>query len=150
MNAVKVYRPVSIQNALDDFDRILGSFFGESPLNPGRPLNSRIPLVDILENDEAYILEAELPGLDEKSVEIHVEGKNLSIASNQKEEDQEKQEKTGSYVIQERRKTAFNRSFVLPDDADTDSITASFRNGLLSLNIKKRPEAKRRVVKIQG
>lgn len=89
MNAVKVYRPVTIQSALDDFDRMLGSFFGDSPLNPGRQLNSRIPPVDILENDEGYILEAELPGLNEQAIEVHVEGKNLSISSSPKDEEKE-------------------------------------------------------------
>ena len=61
MNALSLYRPVSIQNALDDFDRLIDSFFGESPLAPARTsLSSRVPAVDVRETDDGYVLEAEL------------------------------------------------------------------------------------------
>ncbi|GAB1484496.1 hypothetical protein MASR2M78_33140 [Treponema sp.] len=49
------------------------------------------------------------------------------------------------YLVRERRVSSFSRSFTLPEDADTESISASFTNGVLELEIKKRPEAKRRL-----
>ena len=148
MNAVTLYRPVTIQSALDDFDRILGSFFGESPLAPGRFTGaSRHPAVDVRETDDGYILEAELPGYDEKGVLVHVDGKTLTIES---AEGNKEGEARGTYVVRERRSTPFSRSFTLPDDADTESVSAAFKNGLLTLEIRKRPEAKRRTVKIEG
>jgi HSP20 family protein len=148
MNALSLYRPVTIQNALDDFDRLINSFFGESPMTPGRTsLSSRVPAVDVRETDDGYVLEAELPGYDEKNVEVHVDGQVLTIES---KKDEKKEEKNGSYVIRERYSESFRRSFTLPDDVDSDSITAAFKNGLLTLNIKKRAESKRKLIKIEG
>ncbi|AEJ18413.1 Hsp20/alpha crystallin family protein [Gracilinema caldarium] len=148
MNALSLYRPVTIQNALDDFDRLINSFFGESPMTPARTsLSSRVPAVDVRETDEGYVLEAELPGYDEKSVEVHVDGQVLTIES---KKDESKEEKKGSYLIHERYSESFRRSFTLPDDVDSDSITATFKNGLLTLNIKKRPESRRKLIKIEG
>jgi HSP20 family protein len=145
MNAMTLYRPVTIENALDDFDRLLGSFFGESPLAPAS--YSRVPAVDVRETEDGYSVEAELPGYDEKNVEVHVEGRTLTIAS-KAEEKTEKDE--GRYVLRERRTSSFSRSFTLPEDADPETIAASFKNGVLELGIKKREEAKRRVVKIEA
>jgi HSP20 family protein len=147
MNAMTLYRPISIESALDDFDRLMGSFFGESPLAPARASYSRVPAVDVRETENGYTVEAELPGLDEKNVEVHVEGRNLTIESKE-EEKTEKEE--ARYVIRERRSTTFRRSFSLPDDADPATIAAKFKNGVLELDIKKREEAKRRLVKIES
>lgn len=157
MNAAAVYRPVSIQGALEDFDRILGSFFGESPLAPARStqgfaLGFGRPAVDVRELEDRYILEAELPGYDEKTVELHIEGSVLTIASAESAaaEGAAGAEAQGTYVLMERRKPAFKRSFTLPEDADRESVSASFKNGILELEIRKRPEAKRRTIKIEG
>jgi HSP20 family protein len=145
MNALTMYRPISIESALDDFDRLVGSFFGESPLAPAS--YSRVPAVDVRESADGYTVEADLPGYDENGVEVHVEGRTLTIAS-KKEEKTQKDD--GRYVIHERRSAAFRRSFSLPEDADPESISASFKNGVLELSVKKREEAKRRVVKIEA
>lgn len=110
-------------------------------------LSSRVPAVDVRETDEGYILEAELPGYDEKGVEVHVDGQVLTIES---KKDEQKEEKNGSYIIHERYSEAFRRSFTLPDDVDSDAITATFKNGLLTLNIKKRIESRRKLIKIEG
>lgn len=150
MKAVTLYRPVSIEKALNDFDRYLESFFGESPLTPADRFLNHAPAVDVREVDGAYVLEAELPGYDEKDLEIHLDNRTLVIKS-KKEEKTEKRENSGEterYYIQERRKTAFSRSFKLPEDADQDNITADFKNGLLCLEIKKRAEAQKRLISI--
>jgi len=140
------YRPVTIEEALNDFDRLLGSFFGESPLAPAAsPVSFRNPATDVREMGDAYVLESELPGYDEKSIEVRVDGTTLSIESKEEEKGDE-----GSYVVRERRHLPFRRSFALPKDADTEAVTAVFRNGLLTLSIGKRAAAKRRTVKIEG
>jgi HSP20 family protein len=151
MKTVALYRPVrtpgfagSIGKTLDDFDRYMESFFGESPLAPaGRSLSW--PAVDIRETEEAYVLEAELPGYDEKSVEVHLDGGILSIESKKAEHSEKKEE---NYIIRERRSSSFNRSFKLPENADPGAISAAFSKGLLRLEIKKLPETKRRVIEI--
>jgi HSP20 family protein len=154
MKAVTLYRPVTIENALNDFDRYMESFFGESPLTPALH-HVQEPAVDLRETGDAYLLEAELPGYDEKNVEVQVDGGVLTISS-KKEEKTERNvspEKEGSeerYVIRERRSAGFSRAFKLPENADLEAITANFRNGLLRLEVKKRAESKKRIIQIDG
>jgi HSP20 family protein len=126
------------------------SFFGESPLTPSDRLCTYSPAVDVREVDGAYILEAELPGYEEKDLEIHLDNRTLIIKSKKEEKSEKKEEREndGRYYIRERRKTSFSRSFKLPEDADQDNITANFKNGLLCLEIKKRAEAQKRLITI--
>jgi HSP20 family molecular chaperone IbpA len=153
MKAVTLYRPVTIENALNDFDRYVDSFFGDSRLAPAS--YGREPAVDIRETDDAYVLEAELPGYEEKDIEVHVDRGVLSIESKKGESTERnvspprEEEKKERYVIRERRTASFRRSFRLPENADLDAISAHFKNGLLCLEIKKLAEAKKRVIQIQ-
>jgi HSP20 family molecular chaperone IbpA len=149
MKAVTLYRPVTIENAMNDFDRCMESFFGESPLTPALRNYSTEPAVDIREAADAYVLEAELPGYDEKNIEVHVDGGVLTIETKSEEKTDEKAAED-RYVIRERRSASFSRSFKLPENADMDAISANFKNGLLSLEIKKRAETKKRVIQIEG
>jgi HSP20 family protein len=148
MNAMTLYRPLNVGKALEDLDRYMDSFFGESPLTPAHKANF-LPAVDIRENEGAYELEAELPGFDEKNIQVHVDGGVLTIESKQ-EENPSGKDKNGEckYLIRERRNAAFCRSFKLPENADTNAVSAVFRNGVLTLDIKKRPEAQKRVIEI--
>jgi HSP20 family protein len=107
--------------------------------------------VDVRETGKAYILDMELPGYDEKSVEVHVDGGSLSIESRLDESHEEKKDKTeGTFILRERRLNSFSRSFKLPENANPDSVTASFKNGILNLEIGKRAEARKRTVQING
>jgi HSP20 family protein len=146
MNAIAMYKPFAIDRALEDFDRYVGSFFGESPLTPAL----RMPAVDIREDSDAYIIEADLPGYDEKAVEVRLDGRVLTIGSKKTEEKQEDKPGKENFLIRERRQLSFKRSFTLPDDADHESVEAHFKNGVLSLSLKKRPEAKSRTIEISA
>jgi HSP20 family molecular chaperone IbpA len=145
MKAVTLYRPRIFENALTGFDRYLDSFLGDSFLNPVDRIFNRLPAVDVRETEKSYVLEADLPGIDEKDIEIHLDGNTLTIQSKNAEE--KKEEKNG-YMIQERRQTSFSRSFTLPDNADRESISAAYKNGVLSVEIVKQPEAQKRVIEI--
>jgi HSP20 family protein len=145
MKTVAMYRPRVLENALTGFDRYLDSFFGDSFLNPADRIFNRLPAVDVRETEKSYVLEADLPGIDEKDIEIHLDGNTLTIQSKKAEE--KKDEKNG-YMIQERRQASFSRSFTLPDNADRESITAAYKNGVLSVEVVKQPEAQKRVIEI--
>jgi HSP20 family protein len=148
MKAMTMYRPGTIQNALCDFDRYFESFFGDSLLSPATRVFNHLPAVDIRETENAYMLDMELPGYDEKDIEVHIDGSSLSIASKQEEAKEEKSE--GTYILRERRLSAFSRSFKLPENADPAEVNAGFRNGILNLEIKKRPEAQKRAIQINS
>ena len=145
MKTITMYRPNILDNALTGFDRYMDSFFGDSFLSPSDRIFSRLPAVDVHETEKSYILEADLPGIDEKDIEIHLEGSTLTLESNKAEE--KKEEKKG-YMVQERRQSSFSRSFTLPENVDRESIAASFKNGVLTVEIGKLAEAQKRVIQI--
>jgi HSP20 family protein len=150
MKALATYRPNTIQNALSDFDRYFESFFGDSLMAPAARMLNQLPAVDIRETENAYVLDMELPGYDEKNIEVHVDGSSLTIASKQEEARDVKkdEENQGTYVLRERRVHSFSRSFKLPENADPESVSAAFKNGILNLQIKKRAEAQKRTIQI--
>jgi HSP20 family protein len=152
MKALTMYRPTTIQNALSDFDRYVESFFGDSFLAPAARAFNRLPAVDIRETENAYMLDMELPGYDEKDIEIHVDGGSLSIVSKQEDakEDKDSAGDQGTWVLRERRLSSFSRSFKLPENANPEEVAAVFKNGVLSLEIKKKAEAKRRAIHINA
>ena len=109
---------------------------------------SKFPPVDIYENDNGYVISAELAGYDEDIIDIFAEKHVLHIASH--EDDNQKEYKDRKYLIKERYVKAFERSFTLPDDADEEKINASYKKGILSVFIPKMPkvEPKKIAVKI--
>ena len=150
MKTLSLYRPNVMENALSGFDRYLDSFFRDNFLDPAERVFNRLPTVDVKETEKAYVLEAELPGLEEKDIEIRLDGSTLTLQSKKVEEkNEEKAANAGdSYLIRERRFTSFSRSFKLPENADKEGITASFKNGILSLEINKKNEAQARLIQI--
>jgi HSP20 family protein len=99
---------------------------------------STMPAVDVVEKDKAYEITAELPGIDEKNVELTVSGGMLSIKG---EKSEEKEEKQKGYYLSERQYGSFQRSFALPEDVEADKIDASFKNGVLTVSLPKKAEA---------
>ena len=169
MNALTYYRPrvgvSALENAFGGIDRYLNSFFGDTFLTPSDRIfnrfEARFPPVDVRETEKAFILEVELPGFDEKDIEIRLDNNTLIIES--KKEDEKNKEAVSkvasdevvskeasgrSYLIRERRVSSFSRSFKLPENADSGEIGASFKNGILSLEIGKKAEAQKRVIQI--
>jgi len=147
MKTITFYRPNTIQNIMNEFDNCLESL--DSLLPPATRLFNHMPVVDVREVEDAYILEMELPGYDEKSINVHVDNSNLTIASKQ-EIEEVKNEENGVYLIKERRMSSFSRSFKLPQNANPETVSAAFKNGVLCLEIKKRAEAQKRAIMINA
>ena len=108
-----------------------------------RTAYSHSPRVNISEDDDAYVLEMELPGRTEKDVNIELNHDNLTISSKveDKKETKEDKDQKRKYLIKECHKASFSRSFSLPTDVDGEAITANFKNGVLSVNMKKKAVA---------
>ncbi len=109
---------------------------------------SKFPPVDIYENDKGYVITAELAGYDEDKINIFAEKHVLHIASDEHENAKEHSDR--KYLIKERSVKSFERSFTLPEDADEEKISASYKMGILSVFIPKMPkvEPKKIAVKI--
>ncbi len=96
------------------------------------------PAVDIVEKDNAYEVTAELPGMDEKDIEVKLANGGLTITG---EKQEEKEEKRKDYHLHERTFGSFERYFTVPEGVDHDKIEASFKKGVLKVTLPKKPEA---------
>ncbi|MCH9652094.1 MAG: Hsp20/alpha crystallin family protein [Deltaproteobacteria bacterium] len=134
----------------DRFSRLLEHAMDDSiaTSDPTKALGSRhwMPAVDIKESDEALTLSAELPGLGKGDISLTVEDNVLTLTGERVfEKDAEKE----SYHRIERAYGAFSRSFTLPSNVRTDSVEATFIDGVVTIVIPKADEAKARNIEIQ-
>src|SRR3972149_2369700 len=104
------------------------------------------PAVDIVDKDDAYKLTAELPGVDEKQVEIRFARGTLTVKG---KKDEELDDADQDHFVSERRYGDFHRSFRVPDGVDPDKIEASFKNGVLSVTLPKTAESRRKQKKVE-
>lgn len=120
------------------FDAFLGrNFLGRSALPATTAQTLMAPDIDIRESEKELVLEAELPGIDEKDVVVAVKNGVLSLKGEKKVE---RDEKKDAWHLSERSYGAFERTFQLPDGIDEDNIKASFDKGVLRIAMPKIPE----------
>jgi len=105
------------------------------------------PAVDITEDDSGYKITAELPGLEDKDVEVTLTDDVLTIKG-EKSTETEKKEK--NYHLSERSYGAFRRSFVLPESVDSDKIVASVAKGVLTVAVPKAAAAKPKTIEVKA
>lgn len=106
-----------------------------------------VPQFDVKETKDGYVFKADLPGIDEKDLDISVTGNRLTVSG--RREFEEKQEGEQYFAI-ERRSGTFSRSFTLPDGVDTEHVDADLRDGVLTVHLAKRPEVQPRKISIKG
>jgi HSP20 family protein len=114
--------------------------FDVEPFWRGEISWGKVPAVDVGETEKTYEITAELPGMDEKNVEVKFAGGVLTIKGEKKEQ---KEEKKKDYHLSERRYGAFQRSFTVPDGVDAEKIEAAFKDGVLKVSLPKTPEAQK-------
>ena len=102
--------------------------------------------MDVAETDDAVIVKAEVPGVDPKDIEVTLTGGVLTIKGEKREEKEEKGKRTHRI---ERAYGAFSRSIDLPEGVDPDNITAECKDGVLTVTLPKKPEAKARQIKVE-
>ena len=122
------------------------SIFGFEPLWRREAIWEAAPAVDVVEGEKAYEITAELPGMDEKNIEVKVANGNLTIKG---EKQEEKEEKKKDYYLHERHFGSFERSFDVPEGVDADKIEANFKKGILTVTLPKKPEAQKPAKKIE-
>ena len=125
-----------------EMDRVFEDFSRDFGWGPPATADMRI---DVSETDAEIKVEAELPGVEEKDVEVVLSDGRLTIKGEKK---QEKKEKEKDYYLHERSYGSFARTVTLPFDADPNKVKAKFANGVLSLTVPKPPEVKAKVKKI--
>ena len=105
-----------------------------------------VPSIDVLEQDHSLVVRVEAPGVDADSLDITVEGDTLSITGSRHFEDEVKE---SGYQRKELFEGAFKRTIVLPDGVDTDAISASSKDGIVTVTVPRTPEVLPRKVKVE-
>ena len=100
---------------------------------PGLLIGEWMPLADVFETPEAFLLEIELPGLEKDDIDVHVEGDALTVRGERRMSGG----KPEAFHRMERRFGPFSRTFQFPEDVDPDRVTAQFKDGLLKLEVPK-------------
>ncbi len=107
-----------------------------------------IPPVDVREDNEKYVIDADVPGVDPNNVDVSLEGDTLTIRGERSQE-REVGEATGGLKRSERVYGAFIRTFHLPESADADQVKARYNSGVLQITIPKAERAKAKKIKVQ-
>jgi HSP20 family protein len=116
------------------------------PFFTARPASAFAPAFEVKETTDSFVLRADLPGVEEKDLDIAVHNGVLTVSGSRAAEERKEGE---SYVLYERQYGSFSRSFALPDMADGERIDAALTNGVLTLTIGKKAEAKPRKIAIK-
>ena len=118
-----------------------------SPEGPEEALTttSFAPPVDIYEDEHNVILKMEVPGIDEKDIDVRIENNNLTVRG---ERNFEKEEKEENFRRVERQYGSFTRSFTLPSSVETDNVQATYDKGVLEIRLAKKAEAKPKQIKV--
>lgn len=148
------FRRRNIMNEVTFFDSLFNDLIGNCARPAGTLYYTSVskPKVDVKEENQSYTIEMELPGRTEKDVTIELNHDNLIIASTQEDKKQVKEEKKNEtkYLLRERKYGSFKRSFNLPADADSDSINATFKNGVLTVTMAKKLAAMPKKIAIEA
>lgn len=110
------------------------------------PFGEQTPRSDVVETEQGVEVTVELPGMEQKDVEVSLSGDTLTVKGEKKIE---KQEEKKGYYVSERSYGSIYRTIPLPSGIDTDKADASFRNGVLAVKIPHSPEAKAKVKRIE-
>lgn len=102
-----------------------------------RPLAGFAPQFEVKETKEAFIFKADLPGVEEKNIEVTLTGNRLTVSGVRDQEDRHEGE---NFFADERVFGTFTRAFTLPDGVDGDQVSADLKDGVLTLQIPKKPE----------
>src|SRR5579859_2697862 len=107
--------------------------------------SSFAPAVDVYEDEHKVSLKIEVPGIDEKDIDVRIENNTLTVQGERKIEKEEKEE---NYRRVERQYGSFTRTFTLPQTVDTEHVSANYEKGVLKITLPKKAEAKPKQIKV--
>jgi len=131
---------IALQNRVNSLFRDY-NVGGEDPVAAA----SFVPPVDIYEDNQKVVLKIEVPGINQKDLDVRVENHTLTVKGERKFEAEEKEQ---NFHRIERRYGSFYRAFTLPSTVDTEHVSANYESGVLKLELTKKPEAQPKQIKI--
>ena len=135
----------TMQDRMNRMNRLFRESY--SPEAPEEALTTTgfAPLVDIYEDEHNITLKIEVPGIDEKDIDVHIENNTLTVHGERKIEKEEKEE---NFRRVERQYGSFTRSFTLPTTVDPEKVSANYDKGILKISLAKKAEAKPKQIKV--
>lgn len=127
-------------------DRLFEDFFRGFDLAPLSGLGEWTPSVDVKETETSVVVQAELPGIEPKDLDVNITGDTLTIKGERQEQ---KEEKGETYHRIERRYGAFSRSIPLPAEVDPEKVDATYDKGVLTINLSKKKPSPSKSIRIQ-
>ena len=125
-------------------NRLVRDSFGEGR-EEALTTTSFAPAVDVYEDEHNVTLKIEVPGIDEKDIDVRIENNTLTVHGERKFEKEEKEE---NFRRVERQYGSFTRSFTLPNTVDPEQVTANYEKGVLKITLAKKAEAKPKQIKV--
>ena len=153
MNTLSIFNPKFSSDLFDLFDETVNATYPTARTN-------RIPPVDIIETKDNFLLEMELCGMSENDIELNVKDRVLTIGTKKAEKNANLAEKPAEeniqggnpeekkYLLRERKVISFTRKFTLPQNVDVENVSAKFVNGLLTVQVPKKPESELKRIQI--
>ena len=129
----------------DRMNRLFRESFGPEGQEESLTTSTFAPPVDVYEDEHNVTLKIEVPGIDEKDVDVRIENNVLTVHGERKLEKEEKEE---NFRRVERRYGGFTRTFTLPTTVDAEKVTANYDKGVLKIGLPKKAEAKPKQIKI--
>jgi len=149
MTQLTRWEPVREFLAMQDRMNRMNRLFRESysPEAPEEALTTSgfAPPVDIYEDEHNTTLKIEVPGIDEKDIDVRIENNTLTVHGERKIAKEEKEE---NFRRVERQYGSFTRSFTLPSSVDLEQVSANYENGVLKIKLAKKAEAKPKQIKV--
>ena len=135
-----------LQNRLNSIFNDFGRSFEGNSESESLAAGNFVPAVDVYEDTQKVVLKLEVPGIRREDLDIRVEGRTLTVRGERRFESEEKEE---NFHRIERRYGSFVRSFTLPATVDTDSIDAQSTEGVLTISLAKKAEAKPKQIEVK-
>lgn len=145
MSLVRTHGNGSTKVSRDPYS-LARELLGWDPFFTTRPVSAFSPAFEVKETAESFVIRADVPGVDEKDLDVAVHNGTLTVSGTRTAEERKDGE---SYALYERQYGSFSRSFALPEMADGDRVEAKLDSGVLTLTIAKRAEAKPRKISIR-
>src|SRR6185437_11172698 len=129
----------------DRMNRLFRESYNDAGQDESLTTSRFAPPVDVYEDEHEVTLKIEVPGIDEKDIDVRIENKTLTVHGERKFEKEEKEE---NYRRVERQYGTFSRTFTLPSTVDTETVSADYEKGVLKIKLAKKAESKPKQIKV--
>ncbi len=135
----------TVQDRMNRMNRLFREFYNPEGTEEALTTTAFAPPVDIYEDEHNITLKLEVPGIDEKDIDVRIENTTLTVHGERKIEKEEKEE---NFRRVERQYGSFTRSFTLPSSVDSGQVSAHYDKGVLKIKLAKKAEAKPKQIKV--